>query len=79
MRIPERLREVDRRDIVTGEYEYDGTTAVVVDFGPEAGDISVDIVDGTAIVVVSGEQFEFDLPDDADEVTTKNGVLTIEG
>lgn len=79
MRIPERLREVDQQEAIIRKYEYDDATTITVDFGPEASDISVDIVDGTAIVVVDGEQFEFELSDDTDKIATKNGVLTIEG
>lgn len=79
MRIPERLREVDQQEAIIREYEYDDATTITVDFGPEASDISVDIVDGTAIVVVDGEQFEFELSDDTDKIAIKNGVLTIEG
>lgn len=79
MRIPERLREVDQQEAIIREYEYDDATTITVDFGPEASDISVDIVDGPAIVVVDGEQFEFELSDDTDKIATKNGVLTIEG
>ena len=78
MRISERLREIDQQEAIIREYEYGDTTTVTADFGPEASDISVDIIDGTAIVVVNGEQFEFELPGDTDEITTKNGVLTIE-
>lgn len=79
MRIPERLREVDQQEAIIRKYEYDDATTITVDFGPEASDISVDIVDGTAIVVVDGEQFEFELSDDTDKIAIKNGVLTIEG
>lgn len=79
MRIPARLQEVDRQEAIIREYEHDNTTAITADFGSAASDISIDIVDETAIVVVSGEQFEFELPDDADEIAAKNGVLTIEG
>ena len=79
MRVPERLREVDQQEVIIREYEYDNTTTIAADFGPEASDVSLDIVDGTAIVVMSGEQFEFELPEDTDEIATNNGVLTIEG
>ena len=78
MRIPERLQEVDQEAFIR-EYKYDNTKIIVVDFGSKVSDIAVDIVDCTAIVVVNGEQFEFELPDDTEEITTKNGVLTIEG
>jgi hypothetical protein len=79
MRVPERLQDVDQQGAIIREYEYDTTTTIAIDFGSEARNISIDIVDGTAIVVVSGEQFEFELPADTDEIVTKNGVLTIEG
>ena len=79
MRIPERLQEVDKQEAIIREYGQNDTTTILVDFGPETGDISVDILGGTAIVVVNGEHFEFELPDDTDEITTNNGVLTIEG
>ena len=79
VRVPERLREADQQEAIIREYEYDHTAAIAVDFGLEAGDISVDTVGETAIVITGGEQFEFKLPTDADGVATNNGVLTIEG
>ena len=79
MRVPERLRNVDQQDAITRRYEYEHTTTIAVDFGSETSDISVDTVDGTAIVVTVDEQFEFELPSDADGVTTNTGVLSIEG
>ena len=79
MKVPERLRDVDQQDAIIREYEYDHATAIAVDFGPETNDISVDTIDETTIVVAGGEQFEFELPKDANGVTTNNGVLTIEG
>lgn len=48
-----------------------------MDFGPVAGKPTVDIVDDTAIVLVDDEQFEFDIPADADEVTVNDSILTI--
>lgn len=79
VRVPERLRDVGQQDAIIREYEYDHTTAIAVDFGPETGDISIDTIDETAIVVAGGEQFEFEFPKDANEVATNNGILTIEG
>lgn len=79
MRISERLQEGDQKEAIIREYEYDDTTTRTVDFGPEASDISVDVVDGTAVVVVNGEQFEFKLANDIDEIVTNNGILTITG
>lgn len=56
--------------------EYDGGVELVADFGP-GNQPTVDVVDNTAIVIVDDEQFEFDLPDDA-EVFMSNGIITIE-
>lgn len=59
--------------------EYDDGWAVVVDLG--VGTVgSVDVVDDTVIVVTEDDQYDVQLPMDADEVRTfiKNGVLTIE-
>jgi hypothetical protein len=79
MKIPERLQAVDRQEAVIREDEYDDTAAITADFGPAASDISVDIVGETAIVIAGGDQFEFDLPAGVEEITTNNGILTIEG
>ncbi len=57
-------------------YEYDDEAVLVADFGPVEG--SVDIVDGTAIVVVDGEQYEFSVPAGTDRADINNGVVTIE-
>ncbi len=65
---------------VARTYEYDDETVVAVDFGATETDTAVDLLDDTVIVVVDGEQYEFELPVDADDAHTfmKNGVLTIE-
>lgn len=59
--------------------EYEGNTIIAVDFGPTAGDPSLDILEETAIVVTDEDQYEFDIPSDADEVTINDGILTIRG
>ncbi len=56
-------------------YEYDDEAVIIADFGPVEG--SVDVVDGTAIVVVDGEQFEFSVPAETDHAVINNGVVTI--
>lgn len=61
-----RIRRVDRED---GE-EF------VVDLGP-VDDAAVDVVDGTAIVVVGDDQYDLDLPQDDAEAFIRNGVLTV--
>jgi hypothetical protein len=70
-------------DAPVRRYEYEDSTLVAADFGPAAADVSVDLVDGSAIVVVDagdGEpvQREFDLPAGSAEAFNKNGVVTIE-
>lgn len=77
MRVPKQLRDGHTDDAVVRQIEDDGASAITVDFGPDAADMSIDIVDDTVIVVTSDRQFEFDLPDGASDVTVKNGVLTI--
>lgn len=79
MNTPRELRDADRMGMTVRKYEYDDETMIVVDLGNNSGRSSVDIVDDTAIVVVDGEQLEFEIPAEASEVTVSNGVLTIEG
>jgi hypothetical protein len=57
-------------------YDYDDTSVLVADFGVVDG--SVDIVDGTAIVVVDDEQHEFSIPAGTNRAIMNNGVVTIE-
>ena len=64
-------------------YEYEDRTVVAADLGVADGDASVDVVDGTAIVVIDGGenavQEEFDLPAGrAAKAFIKNGIVTIE-
>ncbi|PSP78053.1 hypothetical protein BRC81_08320 [Halobacteriales archaeon QS_1_68_20] len=62
-----RVRTVDQGDGV----EY------VVDLGSADTDAAVDVVDGTAIVVADGAQYDVDLPRDDAKAFIRNGVLTI--
>lgn len=57
-------------------YEYDDEMVLVADFGHVEG--SVDVVDGTAIVVVEDEQYEFEVPSGTDRAVINNGVVSIE-
>nr|WP_049902957.1 hypothetical protein [Halococcus agarilyticus] len=77
MRTPQALRSVDRQAAVVTEYEHADGSRIAVDFGAAHGDLAVDVLDDTAIVIAGGEQFEFGLPSEANEVTANNGVLTI--
>jgi len=58
-------------------YDYDGRTVIAADFGPAAAP-SVDVVDGTVIIVHGDDQREVDLPDGDVQTFTRNGVVTIE-
>jgi len=59
-------------------FEYDDGVVLAADVGP-AEDASVDVVDGTVIVVVGTEQYEQRLPGaDDSRAFINNGVLTIE-
>lgn len=79
MRTPTELQNTGPRDTVATEQEYDGESVISVDFGRSHADLAVDIVGDTAIVITDSDQFEFELPSEASEVTTNNGVLTIRG
>jgi hypothetical protein len=79
METPNELEEVagKRETIEIGEREYGDENVVAVDFGPAVDEPGVDIVDDTAIVVVDGTQFEFEVPENASDVTVNGGILTI--
>jgi hypothetical protein len=80
METPHELRSVDERGGIVRRQDYDDGSVIAVDFGPDVDEVAVDIVDGTAIVVVGDDdrQVEFELPEGADDVSVRNGVLTIE-
>lgn len=68
------------REAPLSRYEYGDVVVFAADLGPAMDDdaVAVDVVDGTAIVVVDGEQYEFDVPAGAANTTMRNGVLTVE-
>ncbi|MFC6725631.1 hypothetical protein ACFQE1_14900, partial [Halobium palmae] len=72
----------DEGDVRVRELEHDDGTRLVADVGGAVGvDASLDVVEGTAIIVDGGgSQVEIDLPDGAvaDDVVLNNGVLTVE-
>ena len=78
MKVPKSLKNVDHEDVVIRTFDYDDSTTIAVDFGNSAADLSIDIVDSTAIIVTGDEQFEFELPPEATDISVHNGVLTIE-
>ena len=63
-------------------YEYDDGYVVALDLRGVGGEVTVDTVGSTAIIVVEedGEvtESEFELPGEAQSTTVNNGVLTIE-
>lgn len=59
------------------QYDYGDEIVLVADIGPET-DGSVDVVDGTAMIVANGDQYEFDIPEGDAQAFIKNGVVTIE-
>lgn len=79
MHTPHELEDLarDQQNILICKQEYDGEEILTVDFGRNATDLLLDIVGGTAIVVGDSEQFDFEVPTDADEITVNNGILTI--
>jgi hypothetical protein len=79
METPNELEEVagNQEAIEITERDYDDENVVAVDFGPAGGELTVDIVDDTAIVIVDGKQFEFEVPENASDVTINDGILTI--
>jgi len=58
-------------------YEYDDRSVVAVDLGPGTDPV-IDVVDGTAILIVDGEQRELDVPTEAVQGVNSNGVVTFE-
>ena len=76
MNVPSTLRDVDGRGASIRTYEYDDGDVIAVDFGPSAS-VTVDVVGDTAIVVAGERHFEFELPAEARDVTSNNGVITI--
>ena len=78
MEVPRELRTAaDKREVNVHEREDDHETVLTVDFGPAAGDLTVDTVGNTALVITGEDQFEFEIPDEVDEVTTNDGMLIL--
>lgn len=79
MDVPPQLRDAagSQDEITVTTRSYDDESVISVDFGPAAGQPSLDVVGDTAIVVVGDSQFEFEIPNDADDVAVNDGILTI--
>ena len=67
----------DSDDVSITTRDYGDEQEIAVDFGRTGEKPSLDVVDETAIVVIGDQQFEFDVPADASEVTVNDGILTI--
>ena len=67
---------------IVRRYEYDDSWVLAADIGAASGDIDVDVVGTTAIVVADdgseSTEAEFELPEGDATAGTKNGVVTIE-
>ena len=58
-------------------FDYDDRTVIAADFGPAAEPV-VDVVDGTAILILDNHQREIDLPNGDVEAFNRNGIVSIE-
>jgi hypothetical protein len=68
-----------REESIARRYDYDDEQVIVADFG--AADVTVDVLDDVAIVIVEGDenyQTELELPEGEAQAFINNGVLTIE-
>jgi len=73
-----RVTQFGRGDgIAVTQYEQGETVGLVADVGA-GSDATADIVGDTAIVVVDGEQHEFDVPAGEGTARANNGVVTVE-
>jgi hypothetical protein len=63
-------------EVRLAQYEYEDREVLAADFGP-GRDASVDVLDGTVIVVVDGQQYELAVEDNP-HAFIRNGVLTVE-
>lgn len=80
MEAPRQIRTAahDEDDITITRRNDDGTELIAIDFGAGV-DAKLDVVGDTAIVVAGDEQFEFEIPPEATEITANDGMLLIRG
>ncbi|SFG55763.1 hypothetical protein SAMN04488063_2409 [Halopelagius inordinatus] len=78
MEAPRQLRSAaaEREEITIAHREYEDENVVAIDFGPGV-EATLDIVGETAIVVAGESQYEFEIPPEATDVTTNDGILLI--
>ena len=78
MKTPQPLQSAadEEDDLTIARREYDDESVVTVDFG-RGVEAALDVLGDTAIVVAGDRQFEFEVPDEATEFTTNEGMLVI--
>lgn len=78
MEAPGELRSAasNHDDVTITRRAYDRENVVAVDFGPGV-DAVLDIVGDVAVVVAGDRQYEFEIPPEATEITTNDGILLI--
>ncbi|WP_238398172.1 hypothetical protein [Halorussus salinus] len=79
MNTPNQLRSAadEQEDLTIARRESEAGNVVTVDFGPGV-EVSLDLLGELVIVVAGDRQFEFEMPDEATELSTNNGMLVIE-
>lgn len=66
----------ERDDVTITRREYEEENVITVDFGPDV-EASLDTVGETVIVIAGDNQFEFERPPEATDITTNDGMLVI--
>jgi hypothetical protein len=73
----------EKQDAVVGRYDYGDERVLVADLGAAEDEGTIDVVDGTVILVLEGEdeavQHEFEAPEGTvEKALINNGVVTVE-
>lgn len=78
MDTPRKLRTAARQrdDVSIARRNVDGSKELTIDFG-RGVDAKLDVLGDTAIVVAGDEQYEFEVPREASEITANDGFLII--
>jgi hypothetical protein len=75
-----RQQQAGEDERVVRRYDYEDEWVIAADLGVADDRVAVDVVDGTAIVLVDDRtELEFDLPGTNESVDTNNGVLVVRG
>lgn len=78
MDTPRTLRSAARKhdDVSITRRDVDGSKELTIDFG-RGVEVTLDGVGDTAILVADGEQYGFEIPREATEITVNDGILSI--